>query len=457
MPTSALHSAVQAASGLARDREDAPATIRGLAGTSERARKEADRPGSQPAIEGDTAMVRSRVRLLSIAALGGLAALALGVAARSAPTVVGGACTASSVDEIQACLGDTRGTRILIAPGAYGALVIANSHKPIVLEAADPARRPRFTSALHIAHSSALTIRNFEVVASADVPIQIDDSDHILIDRFELHSADQTDPARYFKGAVIRGGKFVRVTNGYFHDLSSGIAFANAEDSEIGFNLFTRIRDDSIAGGYTNRLKITGNVAYGFNHVGNVHPDYIQRWANWGPNIDNQIINNIYVRGVGGTMSQCVFGGAGPMPPSFGNQPSDLRTVIKGNICIGADYNGVSLYGGRDAVMSDNICVPGPDHGSWVLVRTGNVLELDRNIGFTPPDHAVNIVPGTVVGSQQGNIRIRPLTSAQLDKLGADIVAMAQPGTLAAVYEPFRAEVLETIGLRAGPRSNPAP
>ena len=362
-------------------------------------------------------------------------------------------CPATTAAAISGCLRSTRsGGTILIAPGTYGSLTIDDIHKAVTLAPADRANRPQFTS-FTIRRSSGVTIRGVEVIASNDTPFQIGGSD-ITVDGIELHS-QSSDPAQYHKGLFIRDASKVTVTNSWFHDLSSGLTFSGLTDGVLSYNLFTRISDDALFGTYSNHTRITHNFGGSFSHQASdpTHPDYIQIASAFGPNIDLEVSDNVYVRGADGSLSQCVFGGSGRMPPRFGDQPSYLRPVITGNICIGATYNGVGVAGGEDAVVNDNIALPGPDVGSWVAVRGGRVRELNNNVGYVMRGTAVNIVGKTAVATAQGNVLARALSQPEFDALGRAFAAMAKPGRLKGVYEPFRELVLHTVGLESVPQN----
>jgi len=75
----------------------------------------------------------------------------------------------------------TPGTRILVAPGDYGGGVYSvgiagTPDKPIVIEAADSHRRPRFAGAFQFQAAAWLEVRNLDIAGFAGNAIGIDDS-----------------------------------------------------------------------------------------------------------------------------------------------------------------------------------------------------------------------------------------------------------------------------------------
>ena len=308
------------------------------------------------------------------------------------------------------------GAIILLAPGRYPQIALANARKTgsITITSADRSR-PASIGRLMIRNSSGLVIRDVELAADESAvparlapnrdddddaaggadgnrpvqvarpagrslatrfPFMIVESERITLDRLYVHGPlNNLEAAHRISAMMLRASKQITVSNSRFVALWHGIAMLDLDGGVIRNNEFSNIRTDGVRGGDVSNLQIVGNVFTDFRPVQGDHPDGIQLWST--PKhvaMKNIVIrDNMVVRGKG-LPTQGIF-----LRDVRNGRPFQ-NVEIRDNLVMGGLYNGIAVNGVDGGRIEDNEIINYPDRKhSWLRVDNSQGLEVRRN------------------------------------------------------------------------------
>lgn len=349
-----------------------------------------------------------------VVVLAGLVCLGAGGAAYLEARTTQGPTVVDNAEDLTAAIEAGEGTTVIrIKPGSYPLLVIAASKKPrkLVLESAD-ATQPALLAGIKFAKASDVAIRNITVhrkagPAATDYLIEIANSSNIHLEALNVRGTGGAERGRQY-GAMIRGGRDIRITESRFSDSRYGIGMLNTTNVTISFNEFRNLQTDGIRGGGVSNLIVSGNILGDFSPRTGEHPDGIQLWStNQKAAAKNITIrDNLVVRNRGGIIQGIFVRDTKNMLPF-----EDV--AITGNLMIGTMYNGISITGVRRGTVTDNQVYAYPDMKSWVSVGGAKETTANNNKAmlFLSRDDSVNM--------KSSNKTITPLRSGSLAPVAA--------------------------------------
>lgn len=242
------------------------------------------------------------------------------------------------------------GDLVALESGAYGDLVIKALEKAGVVHL-EPA--PRATVDLRsftITKSAGFSARGLrlEDPTAKNYQVGIMSSRDVLIENFEVSGETQKTAAvwaRFNSGVSILGLKAHDIRQGVFHEGNSGIVIARGD--------FRDIWGDAIRGGLnSDGVLIEDNAFTDLHQLGADHLDAIQFWTTRATQPTRNVVirDNVYRRGNGSPAQFILIG------DEEGVGYDGL--LIEGNGGVGGLYNGISVSGGRDAIVRDNFVQP---------------------------------------------------------------------------------------------------
>ena len=328
----------------------------------------------------------------------------------------------------------SNGDTILVKPGTYSGIILQNIAKTgnVTITSADPLH-PAVLMDLLIRNCQGLTISNFDMYATKDMPFQVTSgSQRITIDQVDVHGTLNGTSSDDVRGMIVRDSTNITVSNSHFHELTAALGFSNGQYVTFANNRFELIRDDGISGGGASNLTITGNVFTDFDHVGAIHPDAIQIWTSNTTTAasDIAISNNVFSRG-NGAVVQGIF-----VTDQVGLPYKNLS--ITNNVVIGAMYNGVWVDGADNVTMTDNVVIGAQDQASWLGVRNVKSATIMDNIASSYNFSYAN-------GVNSGDVLATTVTMADLAALSSQLSAIAIAGQLGTVPGLFEAMVLSDV------------
>ena len=326
------------------------------------------------------------------------------------------------------------GDTILVAPGTYSGLILQNIARAgnVTITSADPAN-PAVLMDLLIRNSQGLTISNFDMYVTKDMPFQVTSgSQRITIDRVDVHGTLNGSSDDDTRGMIVRDSTNVTVSNSYFHELTDALGFSNGQYITLANNRFDTIRDNGISGGGASDLTIAGNVFTDFDHIGPIHPDAIQVWTSNTKTAASNITisDNVFNRG-NGVAIQGIF-----VTDQVGLPFKNLK--ITNNVVVGAIYNGIWVDGAEDVTLADNVVTGAQDQASWLGVRNVDMATITDNI-------ASSFNFSYAQGSNTGNIKTTVLSISELAALSSQLAAIAIAGNLANTSGLFESMVLSDV------------
>ncbi len=252
------------------------------------------------------------------------------------------------------------GDRILIAPGAYGALDLRNRrYSPILtVTAADPASAPVFTSIL-LSEAGGVVLSGLRVVYGptqaplSSYAVNILDSADIWLSGLEISSAENGVAGDDAYGVNIRDSARVTVNDSLLHDVYRGVAVLDSDDVEIRRNIIRKVGSDGIVARGALGLSILDNYFSDFAIIDlNVqHPDAIQLWSRDAPRANQ----NVTIRG------NLIRRGAGDPSQGIFIKTPELATrnlLIEHNVIEQSMAQGIFVENGDGVVIRDNTVIP---------------------------------------------------------------------------------------------------
>ncbi len=267
------------------------------------------------------------------------------------------------------------GETLLLAPGSYGPVMIANMRfeRPVTITSEDPARRAIFDG-LMVRGSAGLNFTELEFFAPPAAPgtkdpqnsntFVVNGSHDITFDRIDAHGDPHGVLATDVSGFNFRQTQNVTLTRSEIHNLHNGVGQLQNEHLTITGNWFHDLRDDGVRGGDSSFVTITHNRFESMHPDASDpdHPDCIQFWTanTTQPQHDLTITDNFYRRGSGRSVQGIFFGNEKGVPYE--------RVTIARNVLAGAGYQGIAVNKVDDLTLTDNFVARFPDQVSWILV-----------------------------------------------------------------------------------------
>jgi parallel beta-helix repeat protein len=268
----------------------------------------------------------------------------------------------------------TGGDTILLQSGDYSGAKLSslNFSSAVTIESAN-ANAPAVLQDLQVLNTSNVSFKNVGITADdGNSGIVIQNSQNISVDGADFHGAQAG--AMLGKGLLIRGDTGVSITNSQFHDLQTGLTHLNDDGVVLANNSFHEIAIDGIQGGGTSDISVSGNSFTNFAAHSVDHPDAIQFWTlNTTTSAQNiSVTDNLITRGEG-TGTQGIF---------FGDEAGVMyhNVTITGNTVLGGYYQGLSLYDGVNANISNNTVVGYTDQQSWIKAEDSSNVTMNNNI-----------------------------------------------------------------------------
>ncbi|MFN0025296.1 MAG: nitrous oxide reductase family maturation protein NosD [Parvularculaceae bacterium] len=279
-----------------------------------------------------------------------------------ASTVLSGAAQAADLAAkdapgLTAALDAARaGDRIVLAPGAYGALTIGprRGRGAVTLTASDPRGPPVFQSIL-VRDADDLTFENLIVtLGPATAPlstyaIEIRRSARVRLEGLTVSSAANGVSGDDGYGVFIRDSQSVNVVASRLHDVFRGIAVFDSDDVGISGNTITRAGSDGVVARGAVRLTIENNSVTEFDPVDPVrwHPDAIQLWSRGASRANEAIVirGNTIARGKG-RPAQGIF----IKSPEIASR----GILIDGNAIDQSMGQGIFVQNGEDVLIRGN-------------------------------------------------------------------------------------------------------
>jgi len=318
------------------------------------------------------------------------------------------------------------GDVILLSAGNYGSVNLTGFKfgGNVTIASAD-ASKPAIFTGMMVNNSTGLTLKglDFYVQPGKDLPFQVANSSQINLDSLNVHGSLNGSSSDDSRGLIVRTSSDVTVTNSHFSELTDAVTQLNNSNISFTNNTFETIRDDGIVGGGTSNLTIKNNYFTNFDHVGDVHPDAIQVWTTNTTTVASNITisGNVFERGTGSAV-QGIF-----MSDPSGKLPFE-NVTISGNTIVGALYNGISVDGAKNLVVSNNTVLAYEGQDSWIRLQatSGPVSVLDNVASaYTSFDAGVVHIGNVVLGKANDMALVALSTMTQAHLAAADLGSLA--------------------------------
>nr|WP_295659037.1 right-handed parallel beta-helix repeat-containing protein [Polymorphobacter sp.] len=172
----------------------------------------------------------------------------------------------------------------------------------------------------------------------------------------------------------------ISVTGVHFSDYRTGIVFNVVNGGRIAGNWFTRMSADGIDVALSRNIVIDRNACTEFKTSAGSHPDCIQLWSrpNVAPVADITITNNSAIGQMQGiSLFNHVRGGV--------DDGGFDRIVIRSNIVLNTEANGIAVYSCRGCTVRDNDVnsLPNYWHRAQLYVNGGSVVQCGNRVPMT--------------------------------------------------------------------------
>ena len=289
------------------------------------------------------------------------------------------------------------GAVLTLAPGARFGLHIFRkvAASNITIKSADPAR-PAVFAGLSFHDISGVKLRNLRFegpVVHMHYKLLFERCRNVDLEGLAFIGDATTYDEPTHSAAMIRWTKSARIHGNQFSRFNAGLTMLTVSDVEVSDNSFADMRVDGIRGGGISNAIIRRNQAVNFHPYPDDHPDGIQLWTTNETVAARNILieDNLVVRGTGGAI-QGIF-----IRDEVGTLPYQNLT-LRGNLVVGALYNGITAMGIDKAVIDGNIVLPNPDQASWIRI------EMARNTIMTNNRAGAYITKGQIKQSKSSLI-----------------------------------------------------
>lgn len=270
------------------------------------------------------------------------------------------------------------GDVIKLAPGDYAAMTLTGLKYAgtVTVTSLDPGNMAALTG-LNLRNSENLKFQGLEFKvnpAGYDNPFQVSGSTNVAFDGLKVHGTLNDNPGDDRDAMLIRSSKNVSVTNSEFQELRNAISHLDNDGLNFSNNYFHDLRTDGIRGGGSDNVVIKGNYFTNFHMKDLDHPDAIQFWTTnttvAAKNIE--VSGNVVTRGDGDPIQGIFF------RDQVGGLPYE-NVKITDNLVSGGMYNGVSISGGVNVVISGNTVIGLADQPSRVVATGITNLTMTGN------------------------------------------------------------------------------
>ena len=245
------------------------------------------------------------------------------------------------------------GDTILLAPGSYSHITIANYNKGGTVNIASAsAANEAVLNGFTITNSTGLNFSNL-VMSTANYtsgsPYSVYGSSNMTFNNLNFHGAVGGVAANQATGLYINGTTNVTVSNSTFNNLYTGLGEDNNTNVKILNKSFTNLGDDGVDNSGSNGVLISGNSFTDFQTAAGIHADSIQFWTNGQTHSASNITitNNTMIQGTGSEF-QGIF-----MTDNVGDLPYQ-NVTITGNTIHGGQFNGIVVDHANNVVASGN-------------------------------------------------------------------------------------------------------
>jgi Ca2+-binding RTX toxin-like protein len=309
------------------------------------------------------------------------------------------------------------GDTILLAPGGYGEVSMANLNfaSNVTIESSS-ATNWATLKGLQVHGCSGLTFSNltFSTIGTVNhsstvfaKPFSIVGSQNIQLANLNVRGNPLIAPASQPDGLLISGCSNVSVTGSKSQYTHVGLADIGNNNITISQNSFSQIGNDGIDNGGSSHVQITGNTFTDFNHANSTqHSDAIQFWtSNTTTSAHDINVSNNTINLAGGTLAQGIF-----ITDDVGNLPYQNLTVSN-NTVIDALGNGIELENVANGVVTGNdVLTLTNEVSSYGQVNSRIVLLNDNGVTLEG-NHANGFcIQGTANLTQSSNTLTQSIT-----------------------------------------------
>lgn len=341
-----------------------------------------------------------------------------------------------------ASLGDT----IYLSPGVYAGLDKFNTVRPgmVTIRSLDPNNRA-VLNYFRLNGCQNFTFTDLEIdLTGSSKAIEVWTCTDVLFTNCYVHGPvsggilDVIDnlvtgfDARTSTRLTISNCRFYRLYNGIGNNANITVTYEN--------NHFHDIRCDGINGAAFTGAVIRGNYFTDFYPQGDVggagdHPDACQIFLNSANAGSSNILieNNKVVRGSGHQIQGFTC---------FREDVTKSVTgiTIRGNVLVGASFNGIYVAGGLNVLIEDNVLAPFPDEASNISVMncTSPIVRNNR----TPSVATTGSTGVTNTGNTTGAWTTINVTPTPGTLTGVELLSLR---TVSTSETPTKAETLATV------------
>ena len=306
---------------------------------------------------------------------------------------------------------------ILLAPGTYPNVVIANWAAPgVTIASADPAHRAVLPAAV-IRQSSGITLRDLDFPSLTDYGLNLVGDSDVTVVRPHVFSAvvaAASPAANTLSGVGVWGGRNITVTGGDIHDVKMGLIGNTSDHVTISNNALHDIREHGVHFAQVTNLAVTGNsfsAFYPLNGPAPIgdHPDaiFLTTAGTKVASAGITIADNAVIKGAGAVI-QGIFikDDAGGLPYA--------GLIVRNNLVIGDGYNALAVNGATAPVLTLNRVYPYVANSSWERLQNTTAASVTHEAAGQLIIDATNARP-----VQSANSALPVITPAQ----GADLFA----------------------------------
>jgi Ca2+-binding RTX toxin-like protein len=341
--------------------------------------------------------------------------------------------TVNSADSLRAALTTAKsGDKILLEAGNYGNVQLKGItiNGEVTITSKD-AGNPATLTGLTVTNSQGLAFDNLHLDYSKPWTVwntQIVGSKNITLSNMDVHGSLDNNPQNDQSGLLVKDSSNVTIKNSEFHELDHAVSLSNNNGVRIEGNVIHDIRADGVISQGSSNVNVLNNAFRDFSPVSGDHPDAIQ-FLTRGTTAkahDITVSGNIITRG-DGAIIQGIF-----ITDQIGIGYD--RVTVTDNVVVGGMYNGIMVANANGVVVDGNTIAAYGDMGSYMRVNNSTNAKVTNN------EAMLFNLEGTTGLTDTGNVKISPLTAAEIAKINAwlkatgdnvgDISTLPLPGNI---------------------------
>lgn len=310
------------------------------------------------------------------------------------------------------------GDSIVLAPGRYGSVDIANKMLSSVVSI-KAASSGVFLTGISVKNSANLSFSGLDVGRSLTpgereytTLSRVADSKNISFDRTSFHGSPDGTPSNDGRGLTVINTSGFSVKNSTFRELSDGLIVYTSDQVTIQSNRFDTIKADGIDSAGNSNVLIDGNQFANFKPAADTHGDAIQFFNSGQARGQSNIVisNNVIMEGSGAPIQGIYLGN----PGAYGYFNVTLANNL---VYMNGGYNGILAYGVTGLRLSGNSVLSNPSDKKvdWISLNDSRNIELTNNVADWIQ------LPNSTNVTQSGNIDLYKLP--QMRSLFADLFA----------------------------------